>query len=135
MTLPFAEILRFGSVGALATAIHSVVYLIALDIVSPQIANIAGFVCAVCASYFGHRHFSFRTDPQRRAPARRAAFRFGVTSGLGFVLNAGFVALTTTVLMQPAWVAVGFIGVVTPILTYCLLKFWAFQPPDHERQP
>lgn len=132
MRVPVGELARFGGVGVLATLVHSAVYVLSLGALAPQAANVAGFLVAAGVSFFGHRHFSFRTAADRRTPMRASLLRFAVASGIGFCLNAGFVYLTTDVLEQPAWMAVWFICFATPAAMFVLFKFWAFRPLDGE---
>ena len=118
-----AEALRFGAVGGLATLTHAGLYLMALGLLAPQLANLAGFVTALAVSYLGHACFSFRRDAGHRPGA---PLRFVLSAGLGFALNAGFVALATHGLGAPA---LGFwaIALITPALSFVLLKFWVFR--------
>lgn len=117
------EALRFGIVGAGATLTHAGVYVLALSMLAPQAANLAGFLAALLVSYLGHAHFSFR---RAGGPRPGAQVRFGLSAGLGFVLNAGFVALATHGLDRPA---LGFwaIALITPALSFGLMKFWVFR--------
>lgn len=120
-----SELARFGAVGLLATFIHAVIYLVALRFVPPQVANIIGFACAFAVSYFGHNAFSF---PDRDGGRNRALSggRFVLVSVAGFLTNAGFVAFSEKVMNAPH-LGFWFIALVTPALTFLLLKFWVFR--------
>lgn len=120
------ELLRFGAVGGIATLVHALVYLLALPVLAPQAANLAGFSGAVAFSYFGHRYFSFRVQDARDARPKSGQ-RFVIVSAVGYVLNAGLVLISDKVLGAPE---LGFwaIALVTPVVTFLLLKFWAFRP-------
>lgn len=122
------EILRFGGVGLVATAVHVGIYLAALPHVLPQIANAVGFVCALSVSYLGHTWFSFVEASGRVGRGRALALRFVAVTAIGYVVNAGWVALTTQVLGLPSgWAAVLIAG-ATPALTFFLFKFWVYAP-------
>lgn len=119
------ELLRFGGVGLLATAIHALVYMAALSVAQPQLANLLGYGVAVCVSYFGHGYFSFAEGRHTRRHGDQL-WRFFVTSLAGFGLNAGFVAVCTHLFHRPG-LAVWFIVGVTPLLTFLALKFWVYR--------
>ena len=119
------EFLRFGGVGLLATATHALVYLVTLDVLVPQLANLIGYGIAVGISYLGHGRFSFSANRTARRH-RDQIWRFLVASLLGFGLNVGFVALCTHFLSAPE-LAFWFIGGVTPVLMFLMLKFWVYR--------
>lgn len=120
------ELLRFGSVGLIATAIHSGVYLTALHFMIPQAANLGGYLCALLVSYLGHGKVTFRQSAQdAEAPSGRR-WKFAIVSMLGLFLNSAFVYLCENVLASAPWVAVIFIGGITPAITYIFLKLWVF---------
>ena len=114
------EVLRFGLVGVAATLVHASVYLFCLTYVTPQMANVVGFFCALAISYFGHRYFSFA-----RTAGGAPVLRFLAVAFLGFSMNAGFVHLMDHGMDAPR-LAFWCITFVTPALTYVLLKFWVF---------
>lgn len=120
------ELLRFGSVGLIATAVHSGVYLTALHFMIPQAANLGGYLCALLVSYLGHAKVTFRQSSQdAEAPSGRR-WKFAIVSVLGLFLNSVFVYLCEHTLASAPWVAVIFIGGVTPVITYIFLKLWVF---------
>jgi putative flippase GtrA len=120
------ELARFGSVGLVATGAHSVIYLVALTELTPQAANIAGYLCAVLISYFGHGRITFRQGTAIKGATDFRFLRFVTVSLLGLMLNAGFVHLAVNILKAPAWTGVVFISFLTPVCTYILLKRWVF---------
>lgn len=126
MRRTLSELLQFGGVGLVATGTHGAIYLVALLLVAPQVANLMGFAMALLVSYLGHSRFTFADSNKGNSKNQRRVVRFGFVSGFGLAVNSGFVALTTHVLQAPPWVAVGFIAFVTPVMTYILLKFWVF---------
>lgn len=125
------EIVRFGSVGLAATAIHAGVYAALVSLgVGPQWSNLGAFALAFVFSFFGHYSFTFRG---RARSAGGAAARFFVVALAGYALNAGFVALTVDGLDQPPLFAVLFMLFVTPVVTFVLAKLWAFADHSGER--
>jgi len=126
-----AELLRFGGVGVLATAIHALLYTVALHFTLPQVANLIGYLTALAFSYVGHGRFSF-ADANIALRHPETLKRFLATSLFGFALNSGFVALSTHVIGKPG-VAVWFIVGITPAMTYVLLKFWVYRGRGRSR--
>ncbi|MDO5758452.1 MAG: GtrA family protein [Rhodobacterales bacterium] len=122
------ELLRFGSVGLLATATHALTYLALLAVTVPHIANLLGFCLALVFSYWGHSRFTFTNHKADTWEERRRRLSFLAVALLGLALNTGFVHLTTLVLRLPDWSPVILIACVTPALTYILLKLWVFRP-------
>jgi putative flippase GtrA len=120
------ELLRFGAVGGIATLVHALGYLLALSVLAPQAANFAGFAGAVAFSYFGHRYFSFKAQDARDARPK-SGLRFVIVSAIGYALNAGLVQMSDKVLGAPE-LGFWFIALVTPVVTFLLLKFWVFRP-------
>jgi putative flippase GtrA len=114
----FSRVMRFGFVGAVATAVHAVTYLalVAFLAVMPSLANVVAYVAAVVVSMVGHISVTFRLD----FSARRAT-KVAFASLLSFGLNASFVCLVTR-LQYPPELAVIFFVTVTPAVTYAALR-------------
>lgn len=122
------ELVRFGGVGALATAVHVGVYIATLTIVPPQVANALGFLAGVAVSYVGHTWFSFAEASKQAGRNRALTVRFLAVVAMGYGLNAGWVVIVTHGLgWPPAWAAL-FIAGITPLITFIFLKKWVYAP-------
>ena len=119
-------VLKFASVGVIATLIHAGIYsaCLGLELLSPQFANLAAYFVALCFSYAGQRGWTFsHVETQDNATTKA---KFFLSSLLAYVLNAAWVAITTQYLELPGYYALAGILFITPASTYLLLKFWVF---------
>jgi putative flippase GtrA len=124
-------ILKFFSVGMIATLVHSAIFslCIAAHLTSPQWANLLAYVIALMISYIGQRYWTF-SDSQIKNQAS-TILRFLSVSLLGFGLNAFWVYAATVLLSLSAYLALIGIGFLTPLMTFALLKFWVFTHSSH----
>jgi putative flippase GtrA len=124
--LQFRILFKFFSVGMIATLVHSTIFslCIALEIITPQIANLFAYLVALTVSYVGQRYWTFAT---RKPQSRFSTIpRFISVSLLGYGLNAFWVYTATTILgVSPYYSLLG-IGLFTPVMTFFLLQFWVF---------
>lgn len=125
------QIIRFGAVGFLATAVHSGVYIFVLHStdMTAQVANFFGFLAAVIVSATGHARYTFQVAPERR---NKGMLRFIGIAILGFALNAYFVYLTTDVIGLKPEFAAWFILCATPVFIFLMSKYWAFAHPEDQ---
>jgi len=89
---------KFFSVGMIATLVHSTIFslCIALEIVTPQTANLFAYLVALTVCYVGKRYWTFAT---RKPQSRFSTFpRFISVSLLGYGLNAFWVYTATSIL-------------------------------------
>lgn len=127
-----AQIARFASVGALATAVHVGVALIAAQALglAPHLANAAGFCAAVLLSYFGHGRLVFDTDLRHALHGPR----FLATALLGLLVSSS-VTHAMTVWIEASFVAaMAIVAVAVPACTYVMCKVWVFRP-DYSTGP
>lgn len=82
----FGKLVRFGMVGALATAIQYLVLVVLVRGIGmwPPVASAVGFVLSAGVNYLLNYHFTFRSH-QQHAPA---ASKFLTLAIVGLVLNA-----------------------------------------------
>lgn len=123
-----AQVLRYGLVGGSVTALQAAVYWLLAQKggVNPQLANFAGYLCAVVTGYFAHGAITFRDSGQQHlSPARMA--RFITVSILSLALNALWVWLTVTVAHLPLWAPIPLMGLVTPMVVFVLNKRWVYR--------
>jgi putative flippase GtrA len=122
----FGQVLKFGVVGLLATAVHSAIYMAAvLQGVAPLVANLAGFGVAFLVSFLGHWRWTF---VQAAAPVRRALLKFLLTSLMGLASNSACTWLAAERLRLPPASALIGILFVTPLLVFRVATRWAVAP-------
>lgn len=87
------QLLAFGVVGAIATAIQYVVLFVAVQglHLRPLLGSSAGFLISAGVNYVLNYHLTFRS----RAPQLRAASRFALVALTGLALNGAVMALLT----------------------------------------
>jgi putative flippase GtrA len=123
------QLIRFGMVGGFVTGLYAVVYspLAKFGIVTPQIANLAGYFVAMVTGYILHSRWSFR-DHGKRDNAARTTSRFFIVSLVSLGLNAMFVFILTDphLLAGPWWWPLIPILFVTPLATFSLNRLWVF---------
>ena len=120
------QLARFLLVGGIATAVHSSVYfcIVAINESWPFIANFAGYFVAVIFSFFGQKHFTFKN---REAATKQTVSKFLFSSMLGLGLNSIWVFFVVSLLnLHPYYALIG-IAVVTPAISFVLLKYWVFK--------
>lgn len=124
------QLIRFGLVGGFVTGLYALVYspLAGYGIVSPQIANLAGYLVAMVTGYVLHSRWSFRGHGRRDNTARTTS-RFFIVSLVSLALNALFVFILTDsmALDGPWWWPLIPILFVTPLVTFSLNRQWVFR--------
>jgi len=122
------QILRYGLVGGGVTALQAAVYWMLADKggLHPQLANVAGYLCAVVAGYFAHGAITFRGHGQEPASVARMV-RFVTASLFSLALNAFWVWLTVTWAGLPVWAPIPLMGLVTPGFVFLLNRQWVFR--------
>jgi putative flippase GtrA len=126
------QYLRFGTVGAAATAVHVAVFvgLIELAGAPPLLANAIAFGLAVLISFGGHFHWTFAPRTPRATgigrPARLALIRFFVVALIGLTLNSLAVYLVVNVLALPYGLAIVLMVTVGQAAVFTLSRLWAF---------
>lgn len=124
------QLVRFGMVGGFVTGLYALVYspLAKYEIVSPQLANLAGYLVAMVTGYVLHSRWSFRGHGTRDNTARTTS-RFFIVSLVSLGLNALFVFILTDskALDGPWWWPLIPILFVTPLVTFSLNRQWVFR--------
>lgn len=69
----WAEIIRFGIVGVVATALQYGVYLLLLGWLEPRLSNTVGYIVSLVFNYFASTMFTFKVKSSAR---RGAGFAF-----------------------------------------------------------
>lgn len=128
--LLLAQLLRFGLVGLLATAVHAAAYGVAVSraAVPPLLANPLAFVAAFVISFVGHHRWTFAGHG-----AEYAIPRFFATALLGLAVNQFMVWLLVERLGLPPLSALFSIVLLVPALVFIASRYWAFAAPDPAR--
>lgn len=117
---------RFATVGILATATHSSVYLIAVTgfNLAPQLSNLIGFCCAFMVSYCLQSRWTFNSRESLRNG--KTLLLFFLCSLGGMLLNALIVFVTTRLFgLEPYFALLGMVG-VTPVFSFLVMNKWVF---------
>lgn len=119
------QISRFGFVGIIATAVHTVVGLGLHNGFGMEAfwANLIAFCCALGVSFFGQTRLTF---PDSTADGG-AFMRFVAVALTGLSLNQLIVWVATSIFGAPYWLALVIIFLTVPGVTFLLLKFWALR--------
>lgn len=123
----FWQLVRYAISGLALTIAMSAIYLaiVTFTALSPAAAiTLANLLIAV-VGYFVHGSFSFRDFGDRENPGRRF-LRFLVTTGIGYLLNLGFVIVLTRILHLPTWLPTVAFCTITPMLAFLLCRKWVF---------
>lgn len=114
------QILKFGLVGASATATHmltaGLIYRLAPSLY-PFVINVGAFCVALIVSFVGHSRFTFQTDG--------SIGRFLVAALAGLATNnmvLGLLLWSGAPPLQSIWVAT----LAAPLVVYLISKFWVF---------
>jgi putative flippase GtrA len=116
---------RFGITGALATLVHTAMFLglINLTAIRPSIATVISFLCALTLSYRLHHAWTFRAQGRHRV----FFARFFLIAVVGAALNFSIMNLATTTLELPPLVGlIAVISVVAP-LSFVSSRYWGFR--------
>jgi putative flippase GtrA len=127
MTVVLGQLLRFGMVGGLVTALGAGVYWVLATFfgIAPLIANLMGYLVAFAVGYVLHSRVSFRGHGRRDNVARTTG-RFFIVSLVSLGLNSLWVWLLTGLLDGPTWWPVVPMLFVSPLVTFELNRRWTF---------
>jgi putative flippase GtrA len=120
------QLFRFSIVGGGATLVHVFVYFVLFDQLGmmAHLANVIAWSLAAIYSYLGQRFWTF--GKVAVASERAAVLRFLISSLLSLLVNAGFAHLFSY--LYPSLVLTLLaMGLVTPVLTFVLMKSWVFR--------
>ena len=119
------QLLRFGLVGLLATAVHAIIALLLIRFgFDPLFANPIAFLVAFQVSYIGHSKWSFNSTKPRRLSN---IYRFFIVSASGILCSQGLLfgllRLTELTASISLLIALG----ISAICTFYLSRQWAFR--------
>ncbi|MDD2798988.1 MAG: GtrA family protein [Bacteroidales bacterium] len=111
------EILRFGIVGVLATAIHYGLYILFISVVNANVAYSIGFGVGFISNFFLSNYFTFKTKP-----SLKKGLGFGVSQGINYLSQLGLLNLFLWLGISKELAPIPVFVVVVPI-TYLLVRF------------
>jgi putative flippase GtrA len=120
-----SRLLRFGLVGIIATAMYSIVTLVAIEAfgVSPVPASAFGVAASIGISYFGHALYSFRVKGNHKT----FLSRFLALATTSFVMSTGLMWLLSDVMHVPHRLAIAVVAVLVPGFSYICNRLWVFR--------
>ena len=121
------QLLRYGVVGALITALGQAIYYYGVEWggLDPNVSIAVAFVIGVAIGYFAHGWISFAGHGAREDHARMGS-RFVVVNLFGFALNSFFVWLLVKALGGETWWPILPNVFLTPLATFLLHRRWTF---------
>lgn len=126
-----AQLARYALVGLGVTSLQALVYWVLAEQahVHSQIANFAGYLCAVASGYVLHGRYSFSGAARPEGGAAHAARggRFVIASLVSWGLNALWVWLCVSWRGWPTWTPIPAMLFITPALVFVLNKKWVFK--------
>ena len=119
------KIWKFGAIGFLSTVIHltlvaGMIFFLGINVLH---ANFLAFVIAVSVSFFGHYHWTFRSQVAKS----RSFIKFLVIAAIAFFVNNTFLVtllgLEYLTKIQSVMIAV----LIIPVITFTLSRLWVFR--------
>lgn len=120
----FKQVFKFGVVGGVSTLVSSGMFLMLADSfkIAPLLANFLAFLFAFSISYLGHSRWTFENQQH----SNEKLIKFLMVSLLGLTINSVLVWLLIHILKQPTYVATFPMIFFTPLVIFCINKFWTF---------
>ena len=119
------QIGRFLTTGALATAAHIAVLIVAVELfnVSPLVGSSAGYLVGGIISYLLNYHWTFVS----RTTHRIAVFKFVLMVLSGFLLNGVLLDLTLRTLKIHYFLCQIIASCAVVCWNFCISKFWTYR--------
>jgi len=120
------QLVIFGLVGVLATAVHYVIALLAVEflLLSVYLANIVGYLFAVGVSLFGHGRFTYR-----KRIDQVVAIKFACASLATLACTELILLMLGAVWGLPPKISMGIVVCSVPVLSFCINKYWVYASP------
>ncbi len=126
-----AQLVRYALVGLGVTSLQALIYWLLAEQAQlhSQIANFAGYLCAVASGYVLHGRYTFAGAAQPEGSAAHVARggRFVIASLVSWGLNALWVWLCVSWRGWPTWTPIPAMLFITPALVFVLNKKWVFR--------
>ena len=128
MTQPHRHslLLRYGSIGGMATALHYLVFIALLNVTTPVFATLAGGIMGAIFSYIANKHLTFVNDAKKSLSPKR----FFLVTLMYNAANTGLMYLAIQLLPvyeSLYWVLIQFtITVTLSVISYFIHKYWSY---------
>lgn len=118
------RIFRFGLVGILASGTYALVVALLVEGLSvrPHVASVWGYLAGIPVSFFGQKHFTFRSKHNAWAEIVPFLIVQMVNIAASFVL----MYLITEIMGLSHWIGIGAVILASAALAYLLLKVFVF---------
>jgi putative flippase GtrA len=122
-----AQAVSFGVVGVFVTLVNVSIYWVGAQLlhINPVLANTIGFIAAVIVGYVLQSKFVFSAS--EGTSAATSGMRYLGVALLGFAINSFWVWSMVSWLRLPIWTPIPLHLFATPVITFCLNRFWVFR--------
>jgi putative flippase GtrA len=127
----FHQFLKFGVVGALATATHVSLYVLLVEWpeLDPLTSNFLAFCVALLVTFLGNYHWTFAEEVRSGKLKRLRSFlKLSLAALTGLALNSAIVVLIVDILRLEYLLAIPFMVTLVPVVTFLITRLWAFRP-------
>jgi len=111
------EFVRFGVVGAIATALHYGIYYLLKSVVNVNVAYAAGYIISFIVNFYLTSYFTFGT-----APSWKKLLGMGGAHLVNFLLHMIFLNIFLYMGLSQAWAPVPVFVIVIPV-NFLLVRF------------
>jgi putative flippase GtrA len=116
---------RFAVVGVIATATHTLVFSLAIELagIEAVTANAAAFIVAMLVGYALNRHWTFAAHGAENA----RLWRYFLAALVGLGLNSAIMYVAVHAMHWSPYVGLALALVLVPPLSFALNQFWVFR--------
>ena len=121
-----STLLRFGSVGAVTTALDFTVFtgLTKLAALPPVPSNLVSYSCGIVLSFLLNREWTFRTESHHKGQVQQGA-QFVIANTIGLLLSSAIVGLFVIILPE---LFAKFLSIpLVFVWNYAVARFWVFR--------
>jgi putative flippase GtrA len=120
------QVIGFGLTGVVASIFNIGIYWVGAQRLhlDPNLAWFIGFIAAVIVGFTLQSRFVFSAS---RQSAVSSGSRFAAVALVGLAINSCWVWSLVTVMHLPTWAPIPLILFATPVITFCLNRFWVFR--------
>ena len=111
------EILKFGIVGAFATALHYGIYLLLLKYMLPNVSYSIGYLVSFVLNFFLSAHFTFKSSP-----TIKKGIGFGISHLINYALHILLLNLFLWLNLSPNLAPIPIFMIVIPV-NFILVRF------------